>query len=89
MDPSIIIIIIVAAVLLIAVLFFVLIRHATAQMDLRFKSLAADVLQANSRSFLDAARGELEDRQSGGIVPPPPRVLPGRRPRIGIRRRAH
>ena len=42
---------------------FVLTHHAKAQLSEHFKSLSFDVLQSNSRTLVDLAKGELEKAQ--------------------------
>lgn len=42
---------------------FVLVRRAKAQLSEHFKSLSFDVLQSNSRTFVELAKGELEKAQ--------------------------
>src|SRR2546427_1162247 len=42
---------------------FVLVRQAKAQLSEHFKSLSFDVLQSNSKTFVELAKGELEKAQ--------------------------
>src|SRR5213592_1546468 len=53
----------VAAFLLGVGVAFILMRQAKAQMSDHFKSLSLDVLQSNSKTFVEIAKGELEKAQ--------------------------